>query len=452
MKRASSGRPLSGSLTRFAMFTHLALLLGGFTLLPNAGAQEPNASQMAPKRQVAMARASAHATAIADLITEAERSNPEIAAAYHGWQAATHVPRQAAAFPETQLSVQQFSVGSPRPFAGFSNSDFAYIGVGASQDLPYPGKRALRGRVAELEAGSMREDAEAVRRRVIEALKLAYVQLAYFQQTLGIIEQSDQTLSQIEQIAESHYRVGQGNQQDVLKAQLQHTRILQEIAHHHQLEGQLQAQLKQILNRPQAAPDIVAEPLTPTFLLQTDAQLLQRVEEQNPKVGARKQSVQRQQAAVELAHKDFRPDFMASYMYQHTASQFRDYYMATFALRLPNRGRQREALAEAEEKRERAKEELQAERQRVLAEIEQQYVLVRASEERLNIYKGGLVPQADATFQAGMAAYQTNRQDFQTLLGNFLDVLNLQLDYRREMAEHESALARLERVTGVTIP
>ena len=420
-------------------------ILGGLALQPTRSvAQQPPPPQVRHE--------STAATPIADLVSEAEKNNPEIAAAYHGWQAATHVPRQASAFPETQLSIQQFSVGSPRPFAGFSNSNFAYIGIGASQDLPYPGKRVLRGRVAELEAGSMRQNAESVRRRVIEALKLAYFQLAYIQQTLGTIEQSDQTLSQIEQIAESHYRVGKGSQQDVLKAQLQHTRILQEIARHHQLEGQLQVQLKQSLNRPQTAPDIVAEPLTPTFLLYTDAQLLHRVEEQSPEIAAKTQTVERQQAAVELAHKDFRPDFMASYMYQHTASQFRDYYMATFGLRLPNRGRQREELAEAEEKRERAKQELQAERQRVFSEIEQQYVLIRASEERLNIYKGGLVPQADATFQSGMAGYQANRQDFQTLLGNFMDVLNLQLDYRRELVEHESALARLERLTGVTIP
>jgi outer membrane protein TolC len=436
------------------MFSHAALLFGGLMLLPNqAVAQLPNVVQQpAAAVPTGMAHRSIPATPITELIKEAERNNPEIAAAYHGWQAATHVPRQASAFPDTQLSLQQFSVGSPRPFAGFSNSDFAYVGIGASQDLPYPGKRALRGKVAELEANSMREDSEAVRRRVIEALKLAYLQLAYFQQTLGVIEQSDQTLGQIEQIAESRYRVGQGNQQEVLKAQLQHTRILQEIAHHHQLEGQLEAQLKQILNRRQTSPDIVAEPLTPTFLLYTDAQLLQRVEDQNPDVRAKQQLVDRQKAHIELAHKEFRPDFMASYMYEHTASQFRDYYMATFGIRLPNRSRQRAELAEVEEKREQADQELRSERQRVLSEIEQQYVLVRTSEVRLNIYKGGLIPQADATFRAGMAAYQANRQDFQTLLGNFLDVLNLDLDYRRELAEHESALARLERLTGVTLP
>lgn len=430
------------------------LLSSGLFLLPaRVAAQQSNPRQRpAPAGQTGMSPTSASATPLGTLVKEAVRNNPEIAAASSGWQAATHVPKQAAAFPETQLSVQQFSVGSPRPFAGFSNSDFAYIGIGASQDLPWPGKRALRGKVAELEASSLREDSEAVRRRVIESLKLAYFRLAYAHEALAILERNDQLLNQVEQIAEARYRVGQGNQQDVLRAQLQHTKILEAIATNREEQGQLQAQLKQILNREQTSPDIVAEPLTPTFLLYTDAQLLERVRRQNPDVRARQQLVQRQEARVELAHKNFRPDFMASYMYQHTADQFRDYYMATFGIRLPNRGRQKAELSEAEQNRLRAQEELQAEMQRALSEVQQQYVLVRQSEERLNIYKGGLIPQAEAALRAGMAAYQANRQDFETLLSNFLDVLNLDLDYRRELAEHESGLARLERLTGVTLP
>ena len=164
MKPVIPRRSLSACLVTLA-------LSSGLLLLPQAEAQQPDPPQHpAPVDQAGMAPASASATPLGDLVKEAERNNPEIAAAYRGWQAATHVPKQASAFPETQLSVQHFSVGSPRPFAGFSNSDFAYIGIGASQDLPWPGKRALRGRVAELEASSVREDSEAVRRRVIEAL------------------------------------------------------------------------------------------------------------------------------------------------------------------------------------------------------------------------------------------------------------------------------------------
>lgn len=419
-----------------------------------ANAQTPN-SQQTPADSMAIGEAhpTAPPAALRDLVDEAEKNNPEIAAALHGWQAATHVPKQASALPETEVSVQQFSVGSPRPFAGFSNSNFAYIGLGASQEFPWPGKRDVRGKIAELQANSVHEDADAVRRRVIEALKVAYIHLAYIQQTLGVLQQSDQTLNQVEQVAESRYRVGQGNQQDVLKAQLQHTKILEEIVHHHQEEGQLEAELKQILNRAQTSPDIVTEHLTATFLVYNDTQLLQFAQEKNPDVRAKQEMLRGEETAVELAHKDFRPDFMASYMWQRTDPiQYRAYYMATFGIRLPNRGRRKAELAEAQENRLRAQDQLQAQIQQVLSDIKQQYVLVRSSEERLNIYKGGLIPQADATFRAGLAAYQANRQDFETLLGNFLDVLNLDLDYRQEMAEHEAALARLERLTGVSLP
>jgi outer membrane protein, heavy metal efflux system len=397
-----------------------------------------------------------HATAspipLQELVREVERSNPEIAASLHMWQAAANVPKQASALPDTQITVQQLNVGSPRPFAGYSNSDFAYVGIGASQDLPYPGKRRLRSEVAEREADSIRAQSDGVRSQVIETLKLVYFQLAYLQQTFPILERNDLILSQIQQVAESRYRVGQGNQQDVLKAQLQHTKILQEIAMHHQQEEQLEAQMKQVLSRAQSSPDIVTEPLSQTVLTRSDAELLDRVRDQNPDVRSRAKMLHRQESQVELSHKEFRPDFNVSYTYEHTADKFRDYYMASFGIRLPNRGRQLAALAEANQNQERAKQQLQAEVQRVQSEVEQQYVLARRSQDQLKIYTEGLIPQSEATFQAGMAAYQSNRQDFQTLLSSFQDVLNSNLEYQRELVEHESALARLERLTGVSLP
>jgi cobalt-zinc-cadmium efflux system outer membrane protein len=140
------------------------------------------------------------------------------------------------------------------------------------------------------------------------------------------------------------------------------------------------------------------------------------------------------------------------YMYQHTNGDTRDYYMATFGIRLPNRGRQKAELAEAEQNQERARRELDSESQRVLSEVQQQYVRTRTSEERLKIYSDGLVPQSEATFRSALSAYQSNRQDFETLLSSFLDVLNLDLEYRNELVEHESALAELERLTGVDVP
>ena len=439
--------------TRISLIS--AAVLVGTMLLPVKGTaqQTRNSSQPAPTPESpGMAEHAGMATSLRELIQEAERENPKIAASFHGWQAARNVSKQVSALPETQLSVQQFSVGSPRPFAGYSNSDFAYIGFGASQDLPYPGKRQLRANVAEHDADSIEAQTDSVRRTVVGNLKMVYFRLAYIQQTLGVLERSDALLNQVQEAAEVRYRVGQGNQQDVLKAQLQHTKILQEIAHHHQEKGLLEAQIKQVLGRPQESAEIVAETLTLRALPYAAAELLQRAREQNPDVHSKQASMRQQETQVELAHKNFRPDFNVQYTYQHTGSQARDYYMATFGIRLPNRGRQKAELAEAQENQERARQELDSESQRVLSEVQQQYVRAETSEERLKIYSDGLVPQSEATFQSALSAYQSNRQDFESLLSGFLDVLNLDLEYRSELVEHESALTELERLTGVDVP
>jgi outer membrane protein, heavy metal efflux system len=436
---------------RISLIT-VALFVGTLALAGIAGAQEQSSSQSLVPESPAMAEHNAAPTSLRELMQEAEQKNPQIAASFHTWQASRNVPKQVSARPETQLSVQQFSVGSPRPFAGYSNSDFAYIGFGISQDIPYPGKRQLRAHVAEHEADSMEAQTDSVRRTVVGSLKMVYFRLAYIQQTLGVLQRSDALLTQVQEAAEARYRVGQGNQQDVLKAQLQHTKILQEIAHHHQEEGLLEAQIKQVLGRPQESADIVAETLTLRALPYTAAELLQRAREQNPDVHSKQASIRQQEAKVELAHKNFRPDFNVEYNYEHTGSQTRDYYMATFGIRLPNRGRQKAELAEAQENQERARQELDSESQRVLSEVQQQYVRATNAEERLKIYSDGLVPQSEATFQSALSAYQSNRQDFESLLSGFLDVLNLDLGYRSELVEHESALAELERLTGVDLP
>jgi cobalt-zinc-cadmium efflux system outer membrane protein len=451
MQSTYSSRSLFGcariSLIGAALF--VALLPLKATAQQPGNSQQPGLSHPEPQ---GMAEHAGMATSLRELVQEAEQKNPQIAASFHAWQASRSVPKQASALPETQLSVQQFSVGSPRPFAGYSNSDFAYIGFGASQDIPYPGKRLLRAHAAEQEADSMEAQTDSVRRTVVGSLKIVYFRLAYIQQTLSVLQRSDALLNEVQEAAEAHYRLGQGSQQDVLKAQLQHTKILQEIAHHHQEEGLLEAQIKQILGRPQESADIVAETLTLRSLPYTAAELLERAREQNPDVHSKQASIRKQETQVELAHKNFRPDFNVQYNYEHNASQFRDYYIATFGIRLPNRGRQKAELAEAQENQERARKELDAESQRVLSEVQQQYVRAKTSEEQLKIYSDGLVPQSEATLQSALSAYQSNKQDFESLLSGFLDVLHLDLEYRNELVEHESALAELVRLTGVDLP
>src|SRR6516164_8537448 len=103
---------------------------------------------------LALSAPAQEATPLAQLIEEAQANNSSIAATDQGAKAARLVAPQMGALPDPKFTYQQFSVGSPKPFAGYTNSDFAYVGIGASQELPYPGKLRLRGQVADRDANT----------------------------------------------------------------------------------------------------------------------------------------------------------------------------------------------------------------------------------------------------------------------------------------------------------
>src|SRR5689334_7843594 len=118
-------------------------------------------------------------TPLSALIEEAKKNDPAIHSAESAAKAATFASSQASTLPDPQFTLQQFSVGSPRPFAGYTNSDFAYIGLGASQQFPYHGKRKLRGVVADRDADATKAHVEVVLQDEIETLKTTYFHLAY---------------------------------------------------------------------------------------------------------------------------------------------------------------------------------------------------------------------------------------------------------------------------------
>ena len=388
------------------------------------------------------------------LLNEAQRSNPQIKAARQGWQAAKEIPSQVSTLPDPQFQLQQFSVGSPRPFAGYTNSDFAYIGLGVSQDIPYPGKLRLRGEIAKRDADVTGEQYESVRRSILAELKADYFQLAYLSTTLGIFESDGALLQQVEKAAEARYEAGMGNQQDVIQAQLEQTRFLEEITHHHMEMGKTEAELKELLNRLQDSPDIEPVPLSETPLAQTYDELLAATRTQNPEIAAAQKMVEKDKLQVNLARKDFYPDFNVQYMWQRTDPfKYRAYYMLTFGVRVPiYMGRkQKPELAEAEAQREQAGNALDAQSQQTASELRAEYVTVQQTTNLLKIYRQGLAPQSRAAFQAGLAAYQSNRQDFQALLTSFLDVLHLDEDYWQNLAQYETAIARIEQLTGLSL-
>jgi outer membrane protein TolC len=416
----------------------VSLLTAAFVLAAalSASGQEPAVSKPTPLSQ---------------LLAEAAANSPQISAADHGARAARQMARQVSTLPDPKFTYQQFSVGSPKPFAGYTNSDFAYIGIGASQELPYLGKLRLRGQVAERDADIKQAEIAVTKAGIADAVKADYLQLAYLQQTLGILRQNEAVLDQLIQSATAHYQVGQGMQQDVLQAQVERTKIVREVTMHHQQMGQAQAHLKGLLNRDQGSADIVTEDLAENPLKHSSEELLAMVRQSNPQIQVDASSIRRQDAQLASAKREGKPDFELGYLYENTDRKYRDYYMLTFDVRFPRKKRVNAEIAEASENRAESQQTLDAHLQQQLAEVQQGYIKATSDEELLKEYREGLIPQSDAAYRATLNSYASNREQFIHVLTYFTDVLNLKLEYAQTLEDHEAALAHLESMTGATL-
>jgi outer membrane protein TolC len=170
--------------------------------------------------------------------------------------------------------------------------------------------------------------------------------------------------------------------------------------------------------------------------------------EKNPDVQMNVEHISQGHAAVELAQRERRPDFGVQYMWQHTASEFRDYYMATFSIKLPNRSRVRAMEGEAQAKLAQAEAEKQSRLKQMESDLGEQIAIAQTSEQQLKVYDDGLIPQSEAALNAGLAGYSAGKQQYQGLLASFADTLQLAIERERTLAEHESAIARIEGLIG----
>lgn len=390
-------------------------------------------------------------TALTDLLLEAQRNNPQIAAAEKEWKATTYDRAQVTALPDPQFTLQAFSVGSPRPGAGLSNNNFAYVGLGASQELPYPGKLRLKGSVASASASEERSKIDVVRASVMEDVKTSYLRLAYLQYTLSLLNASRSTLAEIIEAQLATYSSGQGSQADILKAQLDRTKLLREVSTHHQEMAQEQAELKQALGRQQSSPDVVAGDLKESPVSQRIEDLLHLAERNNPTLLVDTQTIAKESTTVAAMRLAGKPDFSIGYMYQRTGLDFPAYYMATVTLTVPRRKRVEAERAQAVERLGAATLMRDAHSQQQAADVRKQYAALTSTAEELNEYRDGILPQAEAAYNSTLAAFRSNRQTLPAVLSSLDDILQLKRDYAQAIMDHEIALARLETLTGAVL-
>jgi outer membrane protein TolC len=390
-------------------------------------------------------------TPLATLLIEAQSRNSQVALAEDAWKLSTHVAVQAAARPDPQLTFQSFGVGSPKPLAGFSNSEFSYVSLGASQGLLYSGKLRLRGEVANREMETQKASVAVVRSSVAEQVKLLYLQIAYSTAAIAYLNRSDSLLQTVIQDALAHYALGQGSQSAVIRAQMERTKLLRDDTMHNQELWQAQARLKQLLHRPQESLDIYPDPLTPTPFSIDPEELQSQLRSSNPTLLVDADAVEKQKAQLASSRRESKPDFDVGYAFQLTGEGYRNRYLFSVDMRLPNHRRVESEIAKVTEQANRARHEMDSDVQQKLAEFQEQYIAVTSTAELLKEYEEGLIPQAEAVFHSEQSAYQSNKQELTPVLTALLDIITLESDYQQALLNHEAALVRIETLTGRAI-
>jgi outer membrane protein, heavy metal efflux system len=403
-----------------------------------------------PRQSQQSAAAEGRTVTLDELVAEALQNNPEILAARRKFDAATKRPSQLSTLPEPKFSFTNFGVG--HPVSGLNGSDFAYVSVGVSQEFPFPGKLSLMKDIARKEADSVRQMVRDTELRVISRLKQSYADLCFAYKSTEILQKNRDLLDRFTKIAEAKYRVGSGLQQDVLKAQVEISLLMQRLEVLEQQKGSLEAFLNSLLNRSDTAPLGKPGDLKKSTLNYELDELLRMARENAPRIRSRQEMLDSNAFALNLARKEYLPDFGASFQYQKTGSLFPDYYMATFEVKVPLYWRkQRLGVEEAATKLAQIRHEYQMTSQEVIFGVKDQFLMARTSERLLALYEQGVIPQSAASLESALAGYQTGKVDFLTLINNQMVLLNLEMDYYRELSNQAKALARLEEMVGVRL-
>lgn len=384
------------------------------------------------------------------LVQEALARNPEIRSALSQVNSLRHRVPQAKTLPDPTVSVGW--MGNITPFSVQHNDPSSYRGVNAMEVFPYPGKLKLRGEIANRETEAARWQYEAVRRRVVAQVKTAYYQYYFANQAAALTRKNKDLMEKLAKIAEARYRVGKGIQQDVLKSQVEISRLVQQLTVLDQQEKTAQVRLDTLLDSDPDTPLPPPAPVRQADFKYTLPQLYQLAQSNDTGLQGDQRLVKRDQERIALAKKDYLPDFTVGYAYEQRPDMA-DMHGFTAGINVPvfYRSKQREEVKEAADALVSERQGQENRRTNLFFEVKEQYLSAQASSELLHLYSGAIVPQSSLALESSMAAYEVGKVDFLTILDNFITVLDYQTGYYRELVDYQIALARLEPLVGVDL-
>ena len=391
----------------------------------------------------------AEAVFLNDLVEEALRNNRDIRAAQRKYEASRQRPSQSSTLPDPMLSFSSNNIGNPVPITTLGEEDMSMTGFDLMQELPFPGKLLLKGKMAQKDADSDWHGYRGVELQVVSEVKQAFYRLRFVHQTLDVVEKNKDLLDKFARIAEARYAVGKAIQQDVLRAQVELTALEKKRIELEQQRGSLEAKIVSLLNRPPESPLGRPADSPKTTLAVSLDELYQAVRSQAPVLGQEQAMIEKNTYALDLARKDYYPDFAVGAGW-FSRGGLRDLWSLRFDVKVPLYfwRKQRSAVAESAHTLEQSRREYEATTQTLHYRIKDDYLMAKASEQLMELYSQAIIPQTTLALESAMASYQVGTLDFLSLLTNFQQLLDYEVEYHKEFAGFQEALVRLEATSG----
>lgn len=389
------------------------------------------------------------------LITTALANNPELKSSDARWRMFASKAKQASSLEDPMIMFKLQNMLAREPFVFNKDPQSAKV-IGISQQLPFWGKRAIRQEVAEYEADSYKWTIEERKLELTRMVKETWYQIWAVDKSLEIIDKNLKIMADFVTIAESKYSVGQGVQQDIYKAGLEKSKMLDMQINLRQQRKSLEANLNYLLYRPGNTPvGTVADFALPQLSLSAE-QLNQAALERRPQIKSLASLTSKGQASHLLAQKEFYPDFNLSfeYMFREAAMSDPGYDMFTVGVtfNLPfQRERRHAMLAEATSETSMATEELNALKNTISYSISDTLAQMDRRRKLVELYKGGIIPQAEQSLESAVISYRVNKVDFLTLLDGRLNLFNYERELYESQAEYMMKFAQLEAAVGMEL-
>jgi outer membrane protein TolC len=387
------------------------------------------------------------------LVAEALEQNPEIIAMRRNFDMMRARVPQAKALPDPMLSYGYMGNATPIPPFDVQKGDpSSGRALSFSQEIPFPGKLAIKGRMANMEAEAEWWNYEQTRLNVAAEVKDAYYDLYYVDKAIETITKNKDFLEKFARIAEASYAVGKGIQQDALKARVEISKLTEQLTMLEQRRQAAEARLNSLLFREPETTVGSPEEVKPRDFTYSLADLNEMALTNHPALKARRRRIDREQYNVQLAKKDFYPDFSVGMTYINRPGM-PEMYGVNVRAKIPIYfwQKQRPALAEATAGAAAEKQRLENATTLLFLRIKDRYLSATTAQRLVKLYGTTIIPQSALSLESAIAGYEAGRVDFLTLLDNTVTLRNYELSYYEQLSKVEKAIAALEPLVGVAL-